>query len=91
MGLGTSTTALVVLRDIFEGVAVAVADRLDPMVTEITQARITHNLSNFSLVSVYAPTWVNELSVKEAFYTQFQIVVDSCPENGILIVLGNHW
>ena len=79
-----------------EGVAVAVADRLVPMITEVTpvnerimRLRISHTLGVISLVSVYAPTGVSEFSVKEAFYAQLQMVVDSCPKGDTLIVLGD--
>ena len=63
----------------------AVADRLVPMITEVTpvnerimRLRITHTLGVNSLVSVYAPTWVSEFSVQQAFYVQLRTVVDSC-------------
>ena len=65
-----------------EGVAVAVADRLVPMITEVTpvnkrimRLRISNNLGVISLVSVYAPTGVSKSSVKVAFYAQLQMVV----------------
>ena len=74
----------------------AVADRLVPMNTEVTpvnerimRLRITHTLGVISLVSVYAPTVVTEFFVKEAFYAQLQMVVDSCPKGDTLIVLGD--
>ena len=67
----------------------AVADRQVPMITEdtpvnerIMRLRITHTLGVIFLVSVYAPTGVSEFSVKEAFYAQLQMVVDSCPQGG---------
>ena len=62
----------------------AVADRLVPMITEVTpvnerimRLRITHTLGVTSLVSLYAPTGVSEFSVKKAFYTQLKMAVDS--------------
>ena len=62
-----------------------VADRLVPMITEvtpvndrITRLRISHTLVVISLVSVYAPTRISEFSVNEALYAQLQMVVDSC-------------
>ena len=65
----------------------AVADRLVPMITEVTpvkerimRLRITHTLGVISLVSVYVPTGLSEFSVKEAFYAQLQLMVDSCPK-----------
>ena len=71
----------------FKGVAVAVADRLVPMITDVTPAnertmrlRITHLLGVISLISVYAPTGVSEFPVEEAFHVQLQMVVDSCPK-----------
>ena len=76
----------------------AVGDRLVPMITEVTpvnerilRLRISHTpiLGVIYLVSVYAPTGVSEFSVKEAFYAQLQIVVDSCPKGDSLIVLGD--
>ena len=58
-----------------EGAVLAVADRLVPMITEVTPAneriirlRINHTLGVISLVSVYAPTGGSEFSLKEAFY-----------------------
>ena len=74
----------------------AVADRLLPMITEVTPVnmrimtlRISHILGVISLVSVYVPTGVSEFSVKEAFYAQLQTVVDSCRYLDTLIVLGD--
>ena len=76
--------------------AVAVADRLVPMFTEISpvnerilRLRITHTLGVISLVSVYAPIEVSESSVKEAFYPSSRLVVDSCPKGDSLTVLGD--
>ena len=58
----------------FEGVAVAVADRLVPMVTEVTPVNerimrltISHTLGSLSLICLYAPSVVNEYTVKKAF------------------------
>ena len=55
----------------------AVADRLVPMITEITPVNesvmtliISHILGVISMVSVYAATGVSERSVKEEFYAQ---------------------
>ena len=54
-----------------EGVAVAIDDRLVPVITEVTpvnerimRLRITHTLGVISLVAVYAPTGVSEFFVK---------------------------
>ena len=78
-----------------EGVAVAVADRLVPMITQVTpvnvrimRLRITHILSVISLVSMYAPTRVSEFSVENAFHAQLQVVIDSCPRGDTSIVLA---
>ena len=49
----------------------------------------SHTVGVICLVSVYAPTGVSEFAVKEAFYAQLQMVVDSCPNGDTLIVLGN--
>ena len=72
-----------------------VANRLVPMITDVTSAherimrlRITHTLGVISLVSVYAPTGVSEFSVKRAFYTHLQMLVNSFPKGYNLIVLG---
>ena len=59
-------------------VAVAVADPLVPMITEVTpvnermstRLRISHTLGVISVVFLYAPTWVSEFYVEEAFYAQ---------------------
>ena len=79
-----------------ERVAVAVADRLVPLITEvipvnerITRLKISHALGVISLVIVYAPTTVREFAVKEPFYTQLQMVVDSCHKMDTLIILGD--
>ena len=40
--------------------------------------RITHTLGFISPVSVHATTGVSEFSVKEAFYTKIQMMVNSC-------------
>jgi len=61
-----------------EGVAVAVSNKLTPMIIEatpvnehITRLRIRHSLGVISLVSVYAPTKASDLTVKEAFLGDF--------------------
>ena len=55
----------------------------------IMRLRITHTLTVIFLVSVYAPTGVSGFSVKEAFYAQLQMVVDSCSKRDRLIVVGD--
>ena len=58
-----------------QGVTEAVSNKLISMIIEvkpvnerIMRLRICHSLGVISLVSVYAPTEVNDLTVKEAFY-----------------------
>ena len=84
------------LQGNLEGEAVVVADRLVPIITEVTpvnerimRLRITNILGVISLVSVYAPIGMSEFSVKGALYTQLQIVMDSCAKGDTLIVLGD--
>ena len=58
-----------------QGVTVAVSNKLTPMIIEVTpvnerimRRRIRrHSLGVISLVSVYAPTEVSDLTVKDAF------------------------
>ena len=54
-------------------VAVAVSNKLTPMITEVTpvterimRRRIRHSLGVISLVSVYAPTEASDLTMKDA-------------------------
>ena len=42
-----------------------------------------------SLVSVYAPTEASDLTVKDAFYATLESVVDQCPRQDTLPVLGD--
>ena len=58
-----------------QGVAVAVSNKLTPMIIEVTpvnerimRRRIRHSLGVISLVSVYAQTEASDLTVKDAFY-----------------------
>ena len=58
-----------------EGVAVAVSNKLTPLILEVTpvnehimRLRIRHPLGVISLVSVYAPTEVSDLSMKNTFF-----------------------
>ena len=74
----------------------AVADRLVPMITEaapanerIMRLKISHTLRAISPVSVFALSEVSGFSVKEAFYAQLQMVVDSCTKGDNLFVLGD--
>ena len=42
-----------------------------------------------SLVSVYVPTDVSDLTVKDAFYAMLEFVVDQCPRQDTLLILGD--
>jgi len=79
-----------------EGVAVAISDRLASQVKEVTpvserimRLRLAHSLGVMSIVAVYAPTGVSELSVKEAFYAELNSVLDAAPRRDTKIVLGD--
>ena len=79
-----------------QGVAVAVSNKLTPMIIEVTpvnegimRLRIHHSLGVISLVSVYAPTEASGLTVKDAFYATPESVVDQCPRQDTLLVLGD--
>ena len=50
---------------------------------------ISHSLGVVSLVSVYDPTEVTYLTVKDAFYAVLESVVDKCPRRDTLLVLGD--
>ena len=69
-----------------QGVAVAVSNKLTPMIIEVTPVnerimtlRIHHSLGVISLVSGYALTEASDLTVKDAFYAMLESVVDQCP------------
>ena len=69
-----------------QGVAVAVSNKLTPMIIEVTpvnerimRLRIRHSLGVISLVSVYAPTEASDLTVEDVFYATLESVVDQCP------------
>ena len=58
-----------------QGVAVAVSNKLTPMIIEVTlvnerimRLRIGHSLGDISLVSVYAPTEASDLTVKDEIH-----------------------
>ena len=79
-----------------QGVAVAVFNKLTPMIIEvrpvngrIMRRRIHHSLGVISLVSVYAPTESSDLTVKDAFYATLESVVDHCPRRNTLLILGD--
>ena len=79
-----------------QGVAVAVSNKLTPMIIEVTpvnerimRQRIRHSLSVISLVFEYAPTEVSDLNVKDAFSATLESVVDQRPRRDTLLVLGD--
>ena len=66
-----------------QGVAVAVSNKLTPMIIEVTPVNehimrliFRHSLGDISLVSVYAPTEASDLIMKDAFYAMLESVVD---------------
>ena len=48
-----------------------------------------HYSGCLSLVPVYAPTEVSDLTMKDAFYATLESVVDQCIGRDTLLVLGN--
>ena len=91
----TSTIGLVTDGYHVQGVAAAVSNKLTPMIIEVTpvnerimRRRIRHSLGVVSLVSVYAPTEANNITVKEAFFATLESVVDQCPKRDTLLVFG---
>ena len=50
-----------------------------PVNERIMRLRIHHSLGVISLFSVYAPTDVRDLTMKDAFYATLESVVDQCP------------
>ena len=79
-----------------QGVAVAVSNKLTPMIIEVTSVnernmrrRIRHSLGVISLVSVYAPSEASDLTVKVTFYAPLESVVDQCPRRDTLLVLAD--
>ena len=78
-----------------QGVAVAVSNKLTPMIIEVTpinehsmRLRLRHSLGVISLVSEYAPTEASDLTVKDAFYATLESVVGQCSRRDTLLVLG---
>ena len=51
--------------------------------------RICHSLGVISLVSVYAPNEVSDLTEKDTFYATLKSGVDQCPRRDTLRVLGD--
>ena len=71
------------------------SNKLTPMIIEVTpvnerimKLRIRHSLGVISLVSVYAPTEASDLTMKDAFYTTLESVVDQCPRQDALSLGG---
>ena len=72
------------------------SNKLTPMINEVTpvneriiRLRIRHSLGVISLVSVYAPTEANDLTVKDAFYATLESVVNqSVPQTRYTSSLG---
>ena len=78
-----------------QGVAVVVSNKLSPMIIEVTavnerfiRRRIRHSLGIVSLVFVYAPNEVSDLTVKEVFCATLESVVDQCRGRDTLLILG---
>ena len=76
-----------------QGVAVAVSNKLTPMIIEVTSVkerimrlRIRHSLNVISLVS---PTEASDLTVKDSFYATLESVVDQCPRRDTLLIFGD--
>ena len=72
------------------------SNKLTPMIIEVTpvnerimRLRICHSFGVISLVSVYAPTEASDLTVKDAFSTKLESVVDQGPRRDTLRVLGD--
>ena len=70
-----------------QGVAVAVSNKLTPMINEvtpgnkrITRLRIRHSFGVISLVSVSALTEASDLTLKDTFYATLESVVVSAPD-----------
>ena len=51
--------------------------------------RIHHSLGVISLVSVYAPTEASDLTMKDVLHATLKSVVDQCPKEDTLLVLGD--
>ena len=50
-----------------------------PVNERIMRLGIRHSLGVISLVSVFAPTEVSDLTVKDTFNATLETVVDQCP------------
>jgi len=60
-----------------------------PFNKHIMRLRIRHSLGIVSLLSAQALTEVSDLTVKDAFFTTLESVVDQCPRQGTLLILGD--
>ena len=60
-----------------------------PVTEHIMRRRIRHSLGVVSLVSVYAPPEVSDLTVKDAFHATLESVIDQCPRRDTHLVLGD--
>ena len=72
------------------------SNKLTPMIIEVTpvnerimRLRIRHSLGVISLVSLYFPTEASDLTLKDTFYATLESVVDQCPKQDTLLVLGD--
>ena len=79
-----------------QGVAVAVSNKLTPMIIEVApdnerimRLRIRHCLGDVSLVSVHAPTEASDLTMKDTFYAMLKSVVDQYSRQDTLLILGD--
>ena len=68
-----------------QGVAVAVSNKLTPMIIEVTpinehimRLRIRHSLGVVSLVCACTPTEASDLTMKDELYAVLASVVDQC-------------
>ena len=52
----------------------------------IMSLRIRHSFGVVSRVSVYAPTGVSDLTMKDAFHATLESVVDQCPRQDTLLM-----
>ena len=79
-----------------QGVAVAVSNKLTPMIIVVTpvnehimRLRIRHSPGVICLVSEHALTEASDLTMKDAFYATLESVVDQCTRRDTLLVLGD--
>ena len=60
-----------------------------PVNEHIMRLRIRHSLGVISLVSVYAPTEVSDLTVKDTFCATLESVLDQYPRRDSHLILGD--